>query len=132
VSEYSNKPLIDKLEIKENTRIIILNSPEDYMSLLKLSGTTLLEDKLEGQFDLIQFFAQDKLELERIFPRLKQSLKSDGLLWISWKKGQRMPGSLNENKVQEIGLQNGLVDIKVISVDDIWSGLKFVFRIKDR
>jgi hypothetical protein len=129
---YSHRSLLEKLGIKENSRIILLNPPLAYPISHTIIPSSIFEEKLEGQFDFIHFFAQDKLDLERIFPKLKQSLKKDGALWISWKKGSRMPGSLNENKVQELGLQNGLVDVKVISVDDVWSGLKFVFRTKDR
>lgn len=130
---YSQKLLIEKLGIAENSRVIFLNPPLTYLTSLTIPTSCVVEEKLEGQFDLIQFFAQDKRELETMFPRLKKSLKKDGQLWISWKKGRIDPFSdLNENKVQEIGLQNGLVDIKVIAVDDVWSGLKFVWRAKNR
>lgn len=57
------------------------------------------------------------------------------MLWISWPKGAycNFVGSdLNENIIRDIGLENGLVDVKVIAVDDNWSGLKFVYRLKDR
>jgi hypothetical protein len=39
---------------------------------------------------------------------------------------------LDENKVREVGLNAGLVDVKVCAVTDVWSGLKFVIRVKDR
>lgn len=123
---------MEKLGIKNNSKVIFFNTPEGYISSLHLPSSVLIEKDLEGQFELIQFFAQDKQELEKNFPMLKKFLKPDGGLWISWKKGSRMPGSLNENKILEIGLQNGLVDTKVISIDNTWSGLKFVYRTKDR
>lgn len=128
-----DKSLREKLEIKEHSRAIFLNTTIEYIKSLQLSESIIVEEKLEWQFDFIQFFAQDKNELEKMFPRLKQSLKKGGVLWISWKKGKIDPFSqLNENKVQKLGLQNGLVDIKVVSIDDVWSALKFVFRTKDR
>lgn len=131
--DYSHKTLIEKLEIKECSKVIFFNTPEGYVSSLSLPSGVLVENNLEGQFDLIQFFAQDKTELEKNFPQLKKFLKTNGALWISWKKKKpRGLIGLNEIKVQEIGLQNGLVDIKVISIDEVWSGLKFVFKIKDR
>jgi len=132
---YSQKPLSEKLGIKENSRVIFLNCPPHLITLITLNipNSILIENDLEGQFDFIQFFAQDKAELEKNFPHLKKFLKPNGALWISWKKkGPHSLGDLSENKVQEIGLQNGLVDVKVVSIDDIWSGLKFVFRVKDR
>jgi hypothetical protein len=64
---------------------------------------------------------------------LKSSLAQNGLLWISWpKRSSGVATDLSENIIREIGLSNGLVDIKVCAVDETWSGLKFVYRVKDR
>ena len=63
----------------------------------------------------------------------EEALSQSGMLWVSWPKGSsRVPTDLTENVVREIGLRNGLVDVKVCAVDETWSGLKFVFRLKDR
>jgi hypothetical protein len=64
---------------------------------------------------------------------VKSALKPDGMVWISWpKKSSGVKTDLDENIVRELGLKTGLVDVKVCAVDDVWSGLKFVFRLKDR
>lgn len=71
--------------------------------------------------------------LERAFPLLRKELAESGMLWISWPKAaSNIPTDVNENVVREIGLKNQMVDIKVCAVDEVWSGLKFVFRLKDR
>ena len=71
--------------------------------------------------------------LEAEFPKLKAALTSDGMLWISWpKKSSKVATDLKEDIIREIGLTNGLVDVKVAAVDEVWSGLKFVYRLKDR
>jgi hypothetical protein len=55
------------------------------------------------------------------------------MLWVSWpKKTSGVATDLTENDVRKIGLDGGMVDVKVCAVNDVWSGLKFVFRIKDR
>ena len=83
--------------------------------------------------DFIQFFSMNRAELKAAFPRLKSSLAQNGSLWISWPKAAaKMETDLNENTVREIGRGAGLVDVKVCAVDEIWSGLKFVYRLKDR
>jgi len=88
---------------------------------------------LKSPLDFIHFFTKLRGELENKFPILKQELSQDGILWISWPKGSsKVETDLNENVVREIGLKNGLVDVKVTNVDQIWSGLKFVYRLKDR
>ena len=92
-----------------------------------------MREKAIGNFDFIQCFVKDYEELKHIFPILKRHLKQNGMLWISWLKGGLKAGTdLNENVIREIGLANNLVDVKVIAVDDKWSGLKFVYRLADR
>ena len=131
---YSKRSLPDKLGIKERAKIAILHPPQNYSSTLgPLPDGVQLLKKPQPQTNFIQFFALTRGELERNFLDLKRALASDGMLWISWpKKTSKISTDLNENLVREIGLKHGLVDIKVCAVDETWSGLKFVFRIKDR
>jgi hypothetical protein len=87
-------------------------------------------------FDFIQIFCRTERELAPAIPILKRLLASDGMLWVSWPKlvkGRKSaPGDLNENRVRAMGLEGGLVDVKVCAIDETWSGLKFVFRLEDR
>ena len=129
--QYSNNALSEKLGIKDNYDIAIINEPKNYFKLLGNLSQTILARNLSGKkLDLIHFFPKNRQDLEIEFPKLKKNLKLDGILWISWRKGGK--NDLNENKVMRIGLANGLVDVKVITIDKIWSALKFVYRLKDR
>ena len=129
--QYSNKSLLEKLGIKNNYDIAIINEPKNYFKLLGNLAQTVLTRNLSGKkLDLIHFFPKNRLDLEAEFPKLKKNLKLDGILWISWRKGGK--NDLNENKIMRIGLANGLVDVKVITIDKVWSALKFVYRLKDR
>ena len=57
----------------------------------------------------------------------------NGMLWIAWpKKASGIATDLSDNAVREIGLAAGLVDVKVCAINDVWSGLKFVYRREDR
>jgi hypothetical protein len=131
---YSGKPLAQKLGIKPGQRLIILNAPDDYAATLgTLPEGIQAISRLDGQFDFIQFFTTDRTELEDRFPELKNALYPAGMLWISWpKKAARIPTDLHEDIIRNTGLANGLVDVKVCAVDNRWSGLKFVYRVKDR
>jgi hypothetical protein len=87
----------------------------------------------EGNFDMVQIFATEMEELQTIFPILKKNIRPTGMIWVSWPKGSaKLKTDLNENRIRELGLHHGVVDVKVIAVDETWSGLKFVFRLKDR
>jgi hypothetical protein len=131
---YSKRSLVEKLGIKPGHKIHIANSPKGYGKTLgKLPEKAVVVRSLEVSCDLIHFFTTDRAELEAAFPKLKKHLASAGMLWVSWPKGaSKITTTVNENIAREIGLQNGLVDVKVCAVDDVWSGLKFVFRLKDR
>lgn len=133
-SGYSKRPLVDKLGIRPDQRVAILNPPEGYdRTLGPLPDGVQRAASARGPLDFIQFFTVDRKELERRFPVLARALRDDGALWISWPKGASgVRTDVNENVVREIGLANGLVDVKVCAVDEVWSGLKFVRRLKDR
>jgi len=133
-SGYSKKSLVEKLGIKEGFAIAILGTPSNYAATLgQLPSGVKQVKKLNGPLDFIQFFSSRRSHLEEQFPKLKASLSPSGMLWISWPKGSSGgPTDLTENVVRDIGLANGLVDVKVCAVDETWSGLKFVYRLKDR
>ena len=131
---YSSTPLQKKLGIKPGTRVLFVNEPPslrhdrgelpDGVKILKSAATDL---------DYAHLFVKSRAELEKQFAKLASQLQPAGMLWISWpKKSSAVATDLTENIVREIGLANGLVDVKVCAVDDTWSGLKFVIRIKDR
>jgi hypothetical protein len=78
-------------------------------------------------------FVTKQAELKKSFGRIAKRLAPAGMLWVSWpKKTSGVATDMNENDVRKIGLEAGLVDVKVCAVNEVWSGLKFVIRIKDR
>jgi len=134
MSGYSKTPLVQKLGIKPGFHLAILNAPAGYERVLvDLPAGITQSAELGHGLDFVQFFCRERAQLEQRFPELKAALKPAGMLWISWPKGtSKVPTNLNENIIREIGLENGLVDVKVAAVDDDWSGLKFIYRLKDR
>jgi len=99
----------------------------------ELPQGAILEDKLSKNAAFIHYFTKEKSSLSSDFLKLKKALLPDGALWISWPKGaSKVPTDLNENIIRKLGLRSGLVDVKVAAIDETWSGLKFVFRLKDR
>ncbi len=78
-------------------------------------------------------FARTRAELVRRFEPLAARIAPDGSLWVAWpKKASGVATDLGEAYVREHGLDVGLVDVKVCAVDETWSGLRFVYRLKDR
>jgi hypothetical protein len=131
---YSGKAVVVKLGIKEGARAVVLSSPVAYEQLVGgLPDGVEVATGLRGTVDFIHFFTKSKGELRRMFPKLKKSLDENGMLWVSWPKGgSKLATDVNEHVVREIGLETGLVDVKVCAVNETWSGLKFVYRVKER
>ena len=78
-------------------------------------------------------FVKSQTEMKQHFPAFARRLTPAGILWASWpKKTSGIAADLNENDVRRIGLLAGLVDVKVCAANEVWSGLKFVIRVKDR
>ncbi len=131
---YSTTPLVQKLGIKEGMQLVLINAPPEFLTTLgKLPLSVSILTTIHKEAEYIHFFTTSRAELEESFFRYKSQLEHEGVFWISWPKGSSgLQTDLNENVIRKVGLENGLVDIKVCSINDIWSGLKFVYRIKDR
>ena len=125
---------MEKLGVRAEARAIVLRAPAGYLELMPdLTERAQVVSRLAGLFDFIQYFASSREQLEAVLPNLKMHLQSDGMLWVSWaKQASPLHTGLNENMVRELGLAAGLVDVKVAALTDDWSGLKFVYRTKDR
>ncbi len=129
---YSGTPLPKKLGIKPQFKIDFFDLPADINTTLKkaLSGCELAKD---GQLDFAMIFIQSQAEMKEQFPKFARRLAPAGMLWVSWpKKSSGIAADLNENDVRRIGLVEGLVHVKVCAVNELWSGLKFVIRVRDR
>ena len=131
---YSGTPLAKKLGIKPGMRVVALGAPADYPALLDpIPEGATVNDELEVDASFVHFFTTERAVLEAELPRLEDALAPDGILWISWpKKAARIDTDLDGNVVRQLGLDAGLVDVKVCAVDATWSGLRFVYRLKDR
>ena len=132
---YSQTPLAKKLGIKEGFTIKLINEPSYYLNLFADFPVSIGYSGSENKhsIDFIHLFCTTFKELKNNAPILKNQLKKDGLLWVSWPKGSSgIITDLKRDPIREYLLNLGLVDVKVCAVDEKWSGLKFVYRIKDR
>jgi hypothetical protein len=131
---YSGTPLPKKLGIKSGFRLYFVAAPPEVRAELKaaMAGCEVVRDG-KAPVDFAMVFTKAKAELATEFKRIAELLSPAGMLWVSWpKKSSGVATDLDENLVREIGLAGGLVDVKVCAVTEIWSGLKFVRRMKDR
>ena len=130
---YSGTPLIKKLGIKPGFRIAFVNAPIGFAKELDLPPDVTINSRSRQALDFAQMFVKSEKELTKEFSKYAKRLNPSGMIWVSWpKKSSGVSTDLSEGIVRAIGLAAGLVDVKICAVDEIWSGLKFVFRLKDR
>jgi hypothetical protein len=131
---YSSTPLAKKLGLKLGMRVALITPPADYGSLLEWpEDITFVDETVLSDCDWIQAFYTRRIDFEAQIAHLRAAIHPNGQIWISWpKKASKVPTDLDENIIRDVGLAAGLVDVKVAAVDGVWSGLKFVIRVKDR
>ena len=127
---YSGRALAAKLGIRPGERVVVVGAPPHYPALLgPLPEGVTFRSRLARAERFIHRFASGQAELARAFPRLAGALADDGMLWVSWpKRASGVPTDLTEDRIREIALPYGLVDVKVCALDEVWSGLKLVRR----
>lgn len=131
---YSGTPLVKKLGIKEGHRLAFPGEPPGFRALLgPLPKDTIVRDRARGPLDVVVLFTMRRAELARRLPTLRRALDPAGGLWVAWpKRASGVETDVTEDVVRELGLANRLVDNKVCAVDETWSGLRLVIRLKDR
>jgi len=130
---YSGTPLAKKLGIKDGFNLRFVNAPAELDEELDLPANVTVNSRARKPIDIVLLFVTTKRELERTFLSYAAKLRPTGMLWICWpKKTSGVASDLGDNVVRELGLAKGLVDVKVCAINEVWSGLKFVIRLKDR
>ncbi len=131
---YSGTPLVRKLGIKPGARVALIAAPDSFDETLgELPDGVAVRRRAAGPVDVIVAFALRRAELERRLPALKQALDHAGGLWLAWpKRASGVSTDVTEGLVRELGLATGLVDNKICAIDETWSGLRLVYRLRDR
>ena len=132
---YSQTALIQKLGLKFGYSVLLFGEPKEYFDWLSPlpSDIQIIKRPQMESIDFAHIFVKEQKVFGAQFLRAKKCLKKEGSLWISWpKKSSKVGTDLAENVIRNFGLANGLVDVKVCAVSEIWSWLKFMYRLKDR
>jgi len=132
--DYSGTPLSKKLGIRQEARVLLHDAPQGFRAALDpLPAGVSFTTRAAKRLDVIVVFATSQHELGRRFATLLPSLDHAGRLWIAWpKKASKVPTDITFGSAQSMGLQAGLVDNKSASITEVFQGLQFVYRLKDR
>jgi hypothetical protein len=131
---YSGTPLAQKLGIKPEATVIVINQPANYRRLLGTAAKAVtFSNHVGSNSSFIHFFTTRRGELKTQLKTLRRKIADTGVLWVSWpKKSARVPTDVTEDIIRDVALPLGFVDVKVCAVDDTWSGLKLMIRRENR
>jgi hypothetical protein len=130
--DYSGTPLPRKLGVRDGSRVLLVSPPPGFTLDPLPSGAQVLR-RPGGTLDVVVLFATRRRDLERRLAALARSLNPAGRLWVAWpKKAAKVETDLTFDAVQEAGLSAGLVDNKSASLDPVFQGVQFVYRLRDR
>jgi hypothetical protein len=131
---YSGTPLPEKLGIPSAGRALLVGAPPHFSELIApLPPGLELTSRASGEHAYIHLFTTRRGRLASDLAKLKTRLAKNGTLWVSWpKKASGVETDVTEDVVRALALDVGLVDVKVCAIDEVWSGLKLVYRLKDR
>jgi hypothetical protein len=130
---YSGTPLPRKLGVKPDSRVLVVAAPPGFALDPLPAGAVVHTRAGASAYDVVLAFCPDARRLHERFARAMPRLTTAGALWIAWpKRASGVATDLDDNVVREHGLGEGLVDVKVAAIDETWSGLKFVRRVRDR
>jgi hypothetical protein len=131
---YSGTPLVKKLGVKPGAVLAVIDDPGHFLDLVDpLPDGVTVRSTARGRADVAVFFTKERRGLARRIDVLGRLVFPDGAVWVAWpKRASKVPTDVTEDVVREVALPLGLVDVKVAAIDDIWSGLRLVWRRERR
>ena len=131
---YSGTPLVRKLGIRPNERVVALNAPDHYEELLDdLPEGAVIVERIPTKASFVHLFVTERAEMAKTLSMLRGKLDERGMVWVSWpKKAAKVVTDITEDTIREVALPLGFVDVKVCAVDEKWSGLKLMIRRENR
>ncbi len=133
---YTGTPLWKKLGIKPRQTVLLVDAPEGFEELLtQLPDDVAVErgGRKSALVDVLVVFVRNRAALTKRFEAAMTRMKPDSGLWFAWpKRASGVKTDLTEDVIRDVALAAGLVDNKVCAIDETWSGLRLVIRIRDR
>lgn len=126
VQRYAGRSAAQKLGIKEGSRVALIDAPRDRTKILGdlPKSVDFIENSAENA-NVILCFVENADSLQHWLSRLR-GCAAGTKLWVLWRKGgSASRGDVTEQLVRESGIELGLVDYKICSVNEVWSALLF-------
>jgi hypothetical protein len=128
---YSGTPLWRKLGYKNGISAWVEGEPSNYISLLTLPADVVVTwlPRAKSEMRFVHLFATSASQLKSKLESYRKRIVPGGMIWVSWpKKSSGVKSDITEDRIRDLALPMGFVDVKVCAVDEVWSGLKLMIR----
>ncbi len=123
-----------KLGIRDHHRVLLVAAPDHIADLIgALPAGAVLLRQTRPPLDVVLLFVTERRVLERRLLELAERMERNAGLWVCWpKRASGVATDVTEDVIRDVALAAGLVDNKVCAIDETWSGLRIVYRFRDR
>jgi hypothetical protein len=123
MDRYAGRTAAQKLGVREGDKVCAIDPPRDIEAVL--GPVEFVESPTGAGVTLL--FATDPQEMQRQISELRV-VAARTKFWVCWKKGKSAENGMGERLVRDTGLSLGLVDYKICSLNQVWSGLCFAAK----
>jgi hypothetical protein len=103
-----------------------IHAPEIYTELIGEPEGVTFQEKLKPELDFLHVFITQRTELQELIPEALKLVRYDGLLWVSYPKGSsKVETDVNRDIIWEDLLQYGIRPVTQISMNEVWSAIRF-------
>ena len=129
MDRYAGRTTAQKLGIAAGAKVAVIDAPRDYARVIgALPENVEYDEQSWTGCALTIWFVEEPEAYLAALPKMRRAAAASKL-WVVWpKKAARKDSLLNENLIREMAIENGLVDYKVCSVNETWSGLCFALK----
>ena len=118
MDRFSHRTAAQKLGAKDGSSIGVIDPPDDYERIVGgLPDRVSFVENKPG--DVTLWFIHGPTELQRALPKMAR-IAASTKLWALWRKGG--VDGVTDNAIREGAISVGMVDYKVCSVNQSWSG----------
>jgi hypothetical protein len=121
-------PTFAKLNLKDQTEIIVLNAPASFEPELKaLKDVTVRRDAKGGVIDFSLAFVTTQKEVDTLGPQVAKKVKGDAVVWFAYPKGssKKYTSQINRDNGWAVMGKAGFEPVRMVAIDEDWSALRF-------
>src|SRR4029077_2907889 len=119
----------EKLNLKEQKQILVLNSPASFEPELKtLRGIAIHRDlKTAGQLEFSLAFVIKQKDVDTLGKAIAKKAQGDAVVWFAYPKGssKNYKSEIDRESGWKVLGEGGFEPVRMVAIDEDWSAVRF-------